>query len=98
MNLSIILPTYNEQESINALIAEIYELLELHPYTYEIIVVDDGSTDNTARVLARYDGRIKHIVQENKGISGARNRGIQESTGEYLAFLDSDDVWFPIRQ
>ena len=62
---------------------------------YEVIVADDGSTDGTGDVLATYGDRIRVVTQQNSGPGTARNLGIELARGEYLAFLDSDDVWFP---
>jgi glycosyltransferase involved in cell wall biosynthesis len=63
----------------------------------DILVVDDGSTDDTQEVLAGYGGRIRVVRQENAGRSGARNRAVEEARGELLSFLDSDDRWTPTK-
>lgn len=60
---------------------------------FEVIVVDDGSTDGTERQIARFGDRVQYIFQENSGCSGARNTGIRASQGELVAFLDADDLW-----
>ncbi len=90
MRVSIIIPTFNRAglicHSIDSILAQTCG-------DYEIIVVDDGSTDDTTEVLEKYDGRIRCIRQENRGFGAARNRGLEEARGEYVAFLDSDDLW-----
>lgn len=90
--VSVIIPTYNRAwtlaKAIDSVLAQDYKNLEL-------IVVDDGSNDNTSNLIDRYDGRLKLIRQANAGVSSARNRGIAEAGGDFLAFLDSDDTWLP---
>ena len=88
--ISIIIPTYNYAqyicEAIESVLNQTYK-------DFEIIVVDDGSTDNTKEVIKPYLNKIKYIYQQNSGPSAARNRGIKEAKGEYIAFLDADDIW-----
>lgn len=92
--VSIIIPAYNMEkyvkEAVNSALAQTYKNIE-------VIVVDDGSTDGTAKVLAPYarKKRIRYIYQENKGLAGARNTGIRKAGGEYIALLDADDIFFP---
>jgi glycosyltransferase involved in cell wall biosynthesis len=90
--VSVVIPTYNYghflQQAIDSALAQNYQ-------PCEIIVVDDGSTDNTSEVAARYGSRIRFYKQSNAGPASARNYGIQEARGEIIAFLDSDDVWHP---
>jgi glycosyltransferase involved in cell wall biosynthesis len=92
MRISVVIPTYNSA----ALVVEAVEsvLAQTRP-AFEVIVVDDGSTDDTAERLAAFGERIKYIPKPNGGVSSARNRGVQEATGECIAFLDADDVWHP---
>lgn len=92
--VSVIITTYNYADFILDAIESV--LAQSRPAD-EIIVIDDGSTDATADLIAPYveRGVLRYIVQENQGPSEARNRGIRESSGEYLAFLDADDTWVP---
>ncbi|MCP9471105.1 MAG: glycosyltransferase family 2 protein [Nitrospira sp.] len=90
VDVSVIIPTYNRAR----LVAESIEsvLRQTRP-PREIIVVDDGSTDETRQVLASFGNRIIAIHQDNKGVGGARNSALEVAQGRYLAFLDSDDLW-----
>lgn len=90
--VSVIIPTYNHAKYVGRAIDSV--LVQTYK-NYEIIVVDDGSTDNTKAVLKPYMDKIKYIYQENKGLSSARNTGIRASKGEYLQFLDADDELLP---
>lgn len=89
---SVIIPTYNRAALVDDAIRSV--LAQTYP-NWELIVVDDGSTDDTPKVLVPYgaDERITVIYQRNRGKSGARNRGIEAARGHYLCFLDSDDWW-----
>ncbi len=90
--VSVIIPTYNREKfvakAIDSILSQTFR-------DYEIIVVDDGSTDNTRQILGPYGAKITYLYQENSGVSAARNTGIQHATGEWIAFLDSDDEWHP---
>ncbi|MEE4113452.1 MAG: glycosyltransferase, partial [Desulfobacteraceae bacterium] len=90
--VSVIIPTHNRSwclpEAIDSVLSQTYENLEL-------IVVDDGSTDDTPALLARYGSRLRCLRQTNQGVSAARNRGLQAAKGTLIAFLDSDDIWQP---
>ena len=88
--VSVIIPTYNYARYIHLAIASV--LHQSYP-NIEIIVVDDGSTDNTQEVLEGYGKQVHLVRQENLGASAARNRGIAEASGEYIAFLDADDAY-----
>jgi teichuronic acid biosynthesis glycosyltransferase TuaG len=87
------MPAYNAEkyigESINSVIRQTYQ-------NWELVIVDDGSTDNTKQIIDRYkthESRIKYIYQENGRQGKARNNGIRNSTGDFIAFLDADDLW-----
>ncbi|MEG5171860.1 glycosyltransferase [Microcoleus sp. B3-D7] len=88
--VSVIIPAYNADryiaQAVESVISQTYK-------NWEIIVVDDGSTDDTRQVLQPYVEKIRYVYQENQGVAAARNRGIQESRGELIAFLDQDDFF-----
>jgi GT2 family glycosyltransferase len=92
--VSIIIPTYNRsrllREAVESALAQTYP-------NVEVIVVDDGSADDTAQVMAQYDSRLCYIRQANRGVAAARNTGIRASRGEYLTFLDDDDRFLPTK-
>lgn len=89
---SIIIPTYNRADTIRRAIKSVQAQTFAD---WELIVVDDGSTDNTASIIEGLDPRMTVISQKNRGFGEARNAGIRASTGKYLAFLDSDDEFLP---
>ncbi|WP_240041603.1 MULTISPECIES: glycosyltransferase family 2 protein [Okeania] len=90
--VSVIIATYNNAHYILEAIASVFN----QTYTsYEIIVIDDGSTDNTREVLEPYLDKIRYVYQENKGVSHARNLGLEMAGGEFIAFLDADDFFLP---
>lgn len=92
--VSVIIPAYNIEkyirESIDSALSQTYQNIE-------IIIVDDGSIDGTKKVIEPYikNGKVKYIYQENKGLAGARNTGIKNSKGDFIALLDSDDIFLP---
>ncbi|WP_141588216.1 glycosyltransferase family A protein [Myxococcus sp. AB056] len=89
---SVIIPTYNRARLLEAALASVFAQEERD---FEVLVVDDGSTDDTLETLARHGERVRVLSQRNAGPGAARNLGIQAARGTYVAFLDSDDVWFP---
>ncbi len=92
-NISVIIPTYNR---LATLVRAIDSVLGQTYGHFEIIVVDDGSTDETGRSLReKYSEAVRYIFQENSGVSSARNTGIRAARYELIAFLDSDDTWLP---
>ncbi|MHC4951850.1 MAG: glycosyltransferase family 2 protein [Planctomycetota bacterium] len=92
--ISVVIPAYNAGPYIRRTLESV--LRQTHPAD-EIIVVDDGSTDNTADVAASYGDSVVLIRQENAGASVARNTGIEAAKGNWIAFLDGDDEWIPER-
>lgn len=92
--VSVIIPSYNCGKYIDCAVSSV---LEQTYSNVEVIVVDDGSTDNTVDVLSKYGTKIKLISQTNQGVSKARNNGIQEAKGKYIATLDADDRWLEDR-
>ncbi|PKL35532.1 MAG: glycosyl transferase [Spirochaetae bacterium HGW-Spirochaetae-1] len=89
---TIILPTFNRHEktrnAIESVLSQTYR-------DFELVVVDDGSTDATPRLQEEFSRRITYIRQDNGGVSAARNRGLRQAQSPYLAFIDSDDLWLP---
>ena len=91
---SVIIPTYNAAETIGRAVESV---LGQHLPAQEVIVVDDGSSDGTAAVVAAFGDRVRYLFQPNAGVSAARNAGVDAATGEWLAFLDADDWYYPDR-
>ena len=90
--VSVVMPTYNRRnyirESLDSILAQDFS-------DFEVIVVDDGSTDGTEKEVRLYQDRIRYIRQENRGAGAARNVGIRKARGQYIAFMDSDDLSRP---
>ncbi len=90
--VSVIIPAYNRAGMLRQAVDSV---LEQDYRPTEVLVIDDGSVDETPVVLSAYEDRIRCFRQENAGVSAARNTGIRASRGEFIAFLDSDDYWLP---
>lgn len=95
--VSVIIPVYNSKNTIektlDSVINQTYQKIE-------VILIDDGSTDGSTEIMRKYIEKHKTVIfkiisKKNGGVSSARNRGIDESTGDYISFLDSDDIWLP---
>ena len=90
--VSVVIPTYNRAGFIAQAVQSVLDQTGINS---EIIVVDDGSTDNTRQVLEQFNGKIRYLATENQGVAHARNTGMKASVGKYIAFLDSDDLYLP---
>jgi len=90
--ISVIIPAYNAEQHIEEALHSVFN--QTYP-NVEIIVVNDGSTDSTLQVLNKYQSKIKVLTQNNLGVARARNYAAEEATGDWLAFIDSDDRWTP---
>lgn len=90
--ISVVIPVYNRKEQIICALRSVYNQTLLPD---EVIVVDDGSADGTYEAIQEGFPQVRLIRQKHRGVSAARNRGIEESGGDFIAFLDSDDIWLP---
>jgi glycosyltransferase involved in cell wall biosynthesis len=92
--VSVIIPAYNSekhiQEALESVFAQTFR-------DFEVVVVNDGSTDGTEQKLEKFRGCIRYFCQENRGQSAARRQGLRQAGGELIAFLDSDDLWLPMK-
>ncbi|MFW6116145.1 MAG: glycosyltransferase family 2 protein [bacterium] len=90
--VSVVIPAYNHApyvaQTISSILAQTWR-------DFEIIVVDDGSTDETPQIIAQFGDQIRYVWQANRGIAAARNTGIRQARGEFISFLDDDDLWAP---
>jgi glycosyltransferase involved in cell wall biosynthesis len=88
--VSVIIPSYNSarylKDAVDSVLSQTYR-------DFEVLVIDDGSTDDTESVVSGYGEAVRYVRQPNSGVAAARNRGIEESRGRYVAFLDADDTW-----
>jgi len=90
--VSVIIPAYNSEKYIRRALESVFSQTYTH---YELIVVDDGSSDSTKDIVLEYANKLQYFYQTNAGASSARNYGIKSSKGTLIAFLDSDDLWYP---
>src|SRR5688572_14211285 len=90
--VSVVIPAYNSARYIRA---SLQSIREQTCGDYEVIVVDDGSVDETRAAVLAVDGPVRYMYQSNAGPSAARNTGIRAATGELICFLDADDAWTP---
>ncbi|MEI6127521.1 MAG: glycosyltransferase family 2 protein, partial [Pseudomonadota bacterium] len=90
--VSIVIPTYNREKIITKALDSVFGQT---CQDFEVVILDDGSTDCTRDVVAKYGEKVKYFYQKNKGIAGGRNGGMKKTIGKHIAFLDSDDFWKP---
>lgn len=90
--ISVIIPTYNREVTLERAIKSV--LAQTHR-NFELIVIDDGSTDNTSLIIDKYNRKIRYFSKLHAGVSSARNLGLEKSEGTWVSFLDSDDYWLP---
>ena len=93
--ISVVIPLYNKSLTIGNTISSV---LNQSCQDFEVVIVDDGSTDNSVEVVNQYvsdSSKIRLFHQANQGVCAARNKGVYESKGEFVAFLDADDLWHP---
>ncbi|MFW6131394.1 MAG: glycosyltransferase family 2 protein [Candidatus Aminicenantaceae bacterium] len=94
--ISVIIPTYNRADFVKEAISSVLEQSYFQAHNgnrYELLIIDDGSTDETKKVIEFFGNKVKYYVQDHKGVSAARNKGLCLAKGDYIAFLDSDDLW-----
>lgn len=92
--VSVIIPTFNYGKFIGEAIRSVFDQTLKD---FEIVVVDDGSTDNTKEIVESFGAKVRYFHQPQQGPASARNKGIRESRGEFVAFLDADDIWLPTK-
>ncbi len=92
VSISVIIPSYNRAPLLARALRSVYQ--QTRPAA-EVIIIDDGSTDDTRMMISRHFPGVRYYHQDNRGVSAARNHGIHQATGQWLAFLDSDDTWLP---
>lgn len=90
--VSVVMPVYNSEEYLRRAMESVFKQSYKN---YEFIIIDDGSTDTSLDIINEYKDKIIYFYQDNSGVSAARNKGIGLSKGELIAFLDSDDLWYP---
>src|SRR5688572_27049916 len=92
--VSVVIPAFDAAPYIGAALESVFA--QTFP-DFEVLVVDDGSRDETPALVAAYGTRVRYLRQENAGVAMARNRGIEASQGRLVAFLDADDTWLPTK-